>query len=81
VANLIEQRVDLARRGQNRYMICRLPSGWLVIGDVQPLPGYCVMPAWVGYDWPTSRPFDPVTDRDFVLALRSCLTNLETFDG
>ncbi|HSI00031.1 MAG TPA: hypothetical protein VLA02_05470 [Reyranella sp.] len=35
--------MDLARRGQNPYVICRMPSGWLVIGDVQPLPGYCVL--------------------------------------
>jgi diadenosine tetraphosphate (Ap4A) HIT family hydrolase len=140
LANLIEQRVDLARRGQNPYVICRMGSGWLVIGDVQPLPGYCLLladpvvesvnamtrderiqysldmieagdavlavtdayrinyetlgnaapalhthiipryrhepddkrrrPAWVGYDWPTSRRFDPVADRGFVEAMR-----------
>lgn len=40
--NLIEQRVQAARRGENPYLITRLASGWLVIGDVQPLPGYCV---------------------------------------
>jgi diadenosine tetraphosphate (Ap4A) HIT family hydrolase len=143
--NLIERRVDLARRGQNPYVICRMPSGWLVIGDVQPLPGYCVLladpvveslnamardqriqysldmvdagdavlavtqayrvnyetlgnaepalhthiipryrdepedkrrrPAWVGYDWPTSRQFDPVADRAFVEAMRTRLVN------
>lgn len=43
MANLIEQRVELARRGENRFVICRMKSGWLVIGDVQPLPGYCVL--------------------------------------
>ena len=43
MANLIEQRVDLARRGQNPCVICRMPAGWLVIGDVQPLPGYCLL--------------------------------------
>ena len=42
-ANLIEQRVEAARRGENPYVIARLPSGWLVIGDHQPLPGYCVL--------------------------------------
>ena len=41
--NLIEQRVDLANHKQNPYVICRMKSGWLVIGDVQPLPGYCVL--------------------------------------
>jgi len=32
----------MARVGTNPYVISKLPSGWLVIGDVQPLPGYCV---------------------------------------
>jgi diadenosine tetraphosphate (Ap4A) HIT family hydrolase len=41
--NLIEQRVKMARRGQNPYVIRRMSSGWLVIGDVQPLAGYCVL--------------------------------------
>jgi diadenosine tetraphosphate (Ap4A) HIT family hydrolase len=41
--NLIQDRVDLARRGQNPCVICRLDSGWVVIGDVQPLPGYCLL--------------------------------------
>lgn len=43
MANLIVERVELARRGQNQYVICRMKSGWLVVGDVQPLPGYCVL--------------------------------------
>lgn len=41
--NLIEQRVEMARAGANPFVICRLTSGWLVIGDVQPLPGYCLL--------------------------------------
>ena len=117
-----------------------MPSGWLVIGDVQPLPGYCVLlgdpvaeslnamtreqriqysldvveagdavlavtdayrinyetlgnaepalhthilpryrdepdekrrrPGWVGYDWATSRKFDPVQDGPFIERMR-----------
>jgi len=43
LANLIVERVELARRGQNQYVICRMKSGWLVVGDVQPLAGYCVL--------------------------------------
>jgi diadenosine tetraphosphate (Ap4A) HIT family hydrolase len=43
LANLIEERVEQARRGENQFVICRMTSGWLVIGDVQPLPGYCVL--------------------------------------
>ena len=42
MANLIEQRVEMARNGQNPFVICKMKSGWPVIGDVQPLPGYCV---------------------------------------
>ena len=41
--NLIEARVQLAREGRNPYVIARLKSRWLVIGDVQPLPGYCLL--------------------------------------
>lgn len=40
---LIADRVELARRGANEAVICRLPSGWAVIGDVQFLPGYCLL--------------------------------------
>ena len=140
MANLIEQRVEMARNGQNPFVICKMKSGWLVIGDVQPLPGYCVFladplvesinaldaaartqysldviaagdailastdayrinyetlgnaepalhthivpryrnepdekrrrPAWVGYDWPTSRKFDPAQDGPFIARMR-----------
>jgi diadenosine tetraphosphate (Ap4A) HIT family hydrolase len=35
--------VELARKGENPFVISRLASGWLVIGDVQPLPGYCLV--------------------------------------
>ncbi len=43
MSNLIEQRVEAARRGENPFVIARMLSGWLVIGDVQPLPGYCLL--------------------------------------
>ena len=43
MTNLIEQRVEAARRGDNRYVVAKLPSGWLCIGDTQPLRGYCVL--------------------------------------
>jgi diadenosine tetraphosphate (Ap4A) HIT family hydrolase len=43
MANLIEERVELARNGKNPYLISRLKSGWVVIGDVQPLEGYCLL--------------------------------------
>ena len=42
MTNLIAERVSLAREGKNPYVISKMLSGWLVIGDVQPLLGYCV---------------------------------------
>jgi len=41
--SLISERVALAREGKNPYVICRLPSGWAVMGDVQFLPGYSIL--------------------------------------
>ncbi|MGI8841966.1 MAG: HIT family protein [Caulobacteraceae bacterium] len=41
--NMIEARVEASRRGENPHVISKLPSGWLVIGDVQPLAGYCLL--------------------------------------
>lgn len=40
---LISERVALARQGENDKVICRMPSGWAVMGDVQFLPGYCLL--------------------------------------
>lgn len=40
---LIAERVEQARRGANDMVISRMPSGWAVIGDVQFLPGYCLL--------------------------------------
>jgi diadenosine tetraphosphate (Ap4A) HIT family hydrolase len=40
---LITERVELAREGKNDKVICRMPSGWAVMGDVQFLPGYCLL--------------------------------------
>lgn len=40
---LIADRVALARAGTNPRVITKLPSGWAVIGDVQFLPGYCLL--------------------------------------
>lgn len=39
--NLIEERVAQANAGLNPYVVTRLKSGWVVMGDVQPLEGYC----------------------------------------
>ena len=40
---LIADAVAFARRGENEKVIARMPSGWAVMGDVQFLPGYCVL--------------------------------------
>ena len=40
---LIMERVEQARNGTNDKVICRMPSGWAVMGDVQFLPGYCLL--------------------------------------
>ncbi len=40
---LIHQRVEQANRGENPCVICRVPSGWVVMGDKQFLPGYSLL--------------------------------------
>lgn len=40
---LITDRVAAARVGSFPNVICRMPSGWAVMGDVQFLPGYCLL--------------------------------------
>ncbi len=41
--NVIQQRVGLARRGAYPKVIGRMTSGWLVVADTQPVPGYCIL--------------------------------------
>ena len=40
---LIHRRVEAARAGTNHTVICRLPSGWVVLGDTQFLRGYSIL--------------------------------------
>ena len=40
---MIHERVEAARAGTNPTVICRVPSGWVVMGDIQYLPGYCIL--------------------------------------
>ncbi|OGO07917.1 MAG: hypothetical protein A2Y92_05440 [Chloroflexi bacterium RBG_13_57_8] len=40
---LIHERVEAARAGTNPTVICRVPSGWAVLGDVQFLRGYSLL--------------------------------------
>ena len=42
-ATIIHERVDLARQGKNPAVICRLRSGWVVLGDDQRLKGYSLL--------------------------------------
>lgn len=41
--SLITERVRLAGEGANDKVICRMASGWAVMGDVQFLQGYCLL--------------------------------------
>jgi diadenosine tetraphosphate (Ap4A) HIT family hydrolase len=36
-------RVGAAERGENPMVMARMRSGWVVIGDTQFLPGYCLL--------------------------------------
>ena len=40
---LIHRRVQDARTGDNPKVIGRVQAGWIVLGDVQFLPGYCLL--------------------------------------
>ncbi len=40
---MIHERVEAAKAGTNPTVICRVPSGWAVMADVQILPGYCLL--------------------------------------
>src|SRR4030042_4534591 len=41
--SMIHERVAAARTGTNPTVICKMPSGWAVMGDVQILPGYTIL--------------------------------------
>lgn len=43
MTTLIHTRVAECRRGDNPKTICRVSSGWVVLGDVQFLPGYSLL--------------------------------------
>lgn len=40
---MIADRVALAQAGKNDTVVCRLPSGWVVLADVQVLRGWCLL--------------------------------------
>jgi len=37
------ERVELARKGENPWAICQMPSGWAVMCDKQVQPGYVIL--------------------------------------
>ena len=39
----LDERVEQTRRGENPTLICRMPSGWAVLGDTQFLHGYSLL--------------------------------------
>jgi len=43
MTTIIHQRVQLCRDGGFEKCIAKMPSGWAVMGDVQFLPGYCLL--------------------------------------
>ncbi|MBN2116903.1 MAG: hypothetical protein JW730_10040 [Anaerolineales bacterium] len=43
MSTLIHQRVEMAQQGTNPTVICRMPSGWAVLGDAQITRGYSIL--------------------------------------
>jgi diadenosine tetraphosphate (Ap4A) HIT family hydrolase len=41
--SIIEERIATNRAGTNPTLICKMPSGWVVLSDQQYLPGYCIL--------------------------------------
>ena len=39
----IPERIETIRAGANPTVICQLPSGWVVLCDMQFLRGYCIL--------------------------------------
>lgn len=43
MTTLIHRRVEEAQLGKNPFVICRMPSGWAVLGDTQVTSGYTIL--------------------------------------
>jgi diadenosine tetraphosphate (Ap4A) HIT family hydrolase len=43
MTTIIHQRVEAAHASTNPTVICRMPSGWAVLGDAQFLRGYSIL--------------------------------------
>jgi len=60
-----KDRIGAALKGENPTVICRMKSGFAVIGDTQFLPGYCVL---LGYPEVNSlNDLDVEKRKDFLL--------------
>lgn len=40
---ICHDRVEMARNGENPWVICKMPSGWAVMCDKQVQPGYVIL--------------------------------------
>lgn len=54
-----KDRIGSALRGENPTVICRMRSGFAVLGDTQFLPGYCVLIAY-----PEARSLNELTTKE-----------------
>ena len=43
MTTLIHRRVEESQQGKNPFVVCRMPSGWVVLGDTQVSPGYSIL--------------------------------------
>jgi diadenosine tetraphosphate (Ap4A) HIT family hydrolase len=43
MTTLIHRRVEEAQQGKNPTVVCRMPSGWVVMGDTQITSGYVIL--------------------------------------
>lgn len=43
MSTVIDRWVESARAGENPRVVCRVGSGWVVAGESQFLPGYCLL--------------------------------------
>jgi diadenosine tetraphosphate (Ap4A) HIT family hydrolase len=39
----IRERIERARSNADASLVCRMPSGWLILADAQPVEGYCIL--------------------------------------
>jgi len=42
-SSLVSERISSARKGLNPAVVTKMRSGWVVLGDNQTIPGYCLL--------------------------------------